>query len=291
MASLRKRGKVWYFRVVDAAGVQREHKGCPDRRETEAMAAAAEAEAAKVRAGLIDPKDLGFRDHEARPLAAHLDEFRSALLAKGGTEKHARVTRNRAGRVLTLAKARCVSDLSLSKALEALAHLRDREGLGQETVNHHVRAVKAFSRWLWKDGRAREHYLAHLATASPDADLRRRRRALTPDESARLIRAAAAAGPAVMGVSGPDRARCYDLALGSGLRREELASLTPGRFNLGVGRVGQGVSGPRPAFDPESNHRRVRQGKPARRPRCGLGPAGPRPRPRQSGLRRLARDG
>src|SRR4051812_30660909 len=49
MASLRKRGRVWFYRYVDADGVQREHKGCPDRRETEAMAAAVEAEASKVK--------------------------------------------------------------------------------------------------------------------------------------------------------------------------------------------------------------------------------------------------
>ena len=117
------------------------------------------------------------------------------------------VTANRAGRVLTLAGARRVSDISPSKVLDALATLRD-EGLGHETINHHVRAVKAFSRWLWKDGRAREHALAHLATSNPEADRRRRRRALTPEEAGRLVRAAER-GPVVMGMTGPDRARCY----------------------------------------------------------------------------------
>ncbi len=151
MSSVRKRGRVWYYRFVDADGVRHERKGCPDRRETEAMAAGAEAEAAKVRAGLTDPKALGFRSHEALSLDDHLADFQTALLAKGGTRKHASVTRIRAGRVLTLARARRVSDLSLSKALEALAALRS-EGLGPETINHHVRAVKGFSRWLWRDG-------------------------------------------------------------------------------------------------------------------------------------------
>src|SRR5690242_85099 len=109
------------------------------------MAAAKEAEVAKVKAGLIDPKALGYRDHEARPLADHLADFRAALVAKGGTAKHANVTHTRALRVLTLARARRVSDLSLSKAQEALATLRDVDKLGPETINHHIRAVKAFS--------------------------------------------------------------------------------------------------------------------------------------------------
>jgi hypothetical protein len=54
-------------------------KGCPDRRETEAMAAAAEAEAANVRHGYVDPKARAYRDHEARALADHLDAFQGAL--------------------------------------------------------------------------------------------------------------------------------------------------------------------------------------------------------------------
>ena len=114
--------------------------------------------------------------------------------------------------------------------MEALAVLR-ADGLGAETINHHVRAVKAFSRWLWKDGRAREHHLAHLATANPEADRRRRRRALTPEEAARLVQAAER-GPMAKGMTGPNRARCYRLALGTGFRASELASLTPERFDL-----------------------------------------------------------
>src|SRR5215218_5469739 len=140
------------------------------------------------------------------------------------------VSAHRAERVLTLAHIRRISELSLSKALDALAALRD-EGLGQETINHHVRSVKAFARWLWKDGRAREHALAHLSTSSPEADRRRVRRALTHEEAARLIRAAEA-GPVVQGMTGPDRAMLYRVALGTGFRAAELASLTAASFRL-----------------------------------------------------------
>ena len=62
MGSVRKRGRTWYFRFVDADGVKRERKGCSDRRATEELARAAESEAAKIRAGLIDPRDLARRE-------------------------------------------------------------------------------------------------------------------------------------------------------------------------------------------------------------------------------------
>ncbi len=230
MASFRKIGRNWFYRFTDGDGKQRERKGCPDRRETEGMACSAEAEAAKIRAGFIDPKARAHKLHEARPLAGHLDDYRQAIIAKGGSPAYASVTRNRAGRVLDLAGFRHVSDLRASKALDALAKLR-ADGLGAETINHHVRAVKGFATWLWREGRARENHLAHLATKSPEADRRHRRRVLSPDEAARLIQAAER-GPIIMRMTGPDRARLYSLALGTGFRASELASLTPERFDL-----------------------------------------------------------
>jgi hypothetical protein len=120
MASLRKKGKVWYYRYSDADGVQRERKGCSDKRETEGMAAAAEAEAAKVRGGYIDAKAPAYLTHEGRPLVEHLDDFRSMLTAKGGSWNHARTSRSRAAKVLDLAKTRRISDQSLSRITGAL---------------------------------------------------------------------------------------------------------------------------------------------------------------------------
>jgi len=230
MATLRKRGGFWHYRYVDENGKQRERKGCPDRRETERLAAAAEAQVARIKGGLIDPKDVRFRDQERRPIKEHLDDFKASLLAKGNTSKHASVTRNRADRVLALAKVKRLSEIALSTTQEALGEIRAK-GSNQETINHHVRAVKAFSRWLWKDKRVREHPLAHLSTASSEADRRRVRRALTVDEARRLIQATENGG-VVKGLSGPDRAMIYRIALATGFRASEIASFKGHSFHL-----------------------------------------------------------
>ena len=214
----------------DENGKRHKKTGCTDKAESQRIGNDLENQKALRRAGLVDRKAETYRDHEATPLSAHLGDFKSSLMAKGGTKRHAQVTAFRAGRVIDLAKARRISDLSLSKALDALAVLRG-DGLSQETINHHVRAVKAFSRWLWKDGRAREHYLAHLATSNPEGDRRRKRRALNATEAARLIKKTEA-GPIVFDMTGPDRAMLYSLALGTGLRSAELRTLTPERFDL-----------------------------------------------------------
>jgi hypothetical protein len=206
------RGNVYYARYTDAVdGRRRMERLSTDKRVAEQLARKIEDEQDRIRGGWIDEKDLAYRDHAAKALVEHLEDFRRALVAKGDTAKHAQVTAYRARRVIELMKARRISDLSLSGALEALQSLRAREKFNQQTINHYIRAVKAFSRWLWKDKRAREHHLAHLATADPEPDRRYIRRALTPEEAIRVIQAAEA-GPTVMGMSGADRAALYAVA-------------------------------------------------------------------------------
>ncbi len=154
MASYRKRGKVWYYRFVDADGVKREEKGCTDRRATEDLARKAESEAAKIKAGLIDPRDEAYRLHEARPLADHLADWHSYLTAKGSTRQHALLSYNRASRIIALARIERLSELAPSIIQAALKAIRDTE-ISLRSIRHYTRAIKGFSRWLWRDGRLR----------------------------------------------------------------------------------------------------------------------------------------
>jgi hypothetical protein len=61
----------------------------------------------------------------------------------------------------------------------ALKSIRD-SGVSLRSVHHYTRAIKAFSRWLWRDSRVREDALAHLTCPNPDPDRRNERRALAP---------------------------------------------------------------------------------------------------------------
>jgi integrase len=230
MASFRQKGKHWFFRYTDEHGDRKERRGHWDLATTKAIAAAVEADVSEIKAGYVDAKDLACAKHEARPILEHLEDFRRYLAGKGGSGRHPKVTFSRAKRVVELMKARRISGLSLSAAVDAIQALRASDK-SQETINHHVRAVKGFSRWLWKDGRSRDHHLAHLATKDAKGDRRRIRRALEPAEAVKLVKATEA-GPVVMGLSGPDRAMLYALAIGTGFRADELATLTPERFNL-----------------------------------------------------------
>ena len=98
-------------------------------------------------------------------------------------------------------------------------------------MNAYLTAVKSLSRWLKRDGRTSDYALETLAKQNEQADRRRIRRALTPEEAAKVIKAAET-GPEAGGLTGPDRAMLYALALGTGFRADELATLTPERFAL-----------------------------------------------------------
>src|SRR4051794_12019273 len=116
MASLRKRGKVWYFRFTDPGGVKRERKGCPDKRATEELARAAETEAARGKAGLVDVKARRLAEAERRPLRDHLAEFIASLGAKADDPKHVSQTKTYATRFLDLGFIERVSELNPSAA-------------------------------------------------------------------------------------------------------------------------------------------------------------------------------
>ncbi len=238
MATTRKKGKKWYIIYRDEHGKQREIVGCTDRRETERMARDIEGRVARVRAGLTDPQADAIREHRSISIDVHLGDFESNLRAKGNTLKHALVTANRARRVVEAAGIRSIAELVPSRIEEALAGLRNGTqgvpGRSIETVNHHVRAIKSFSRWLQRDGRCERHVLAHLSISNPELDRRRVRRALTPSECSALIRAAES-GRKVGGLEGSVRAVravLYAIAVGTGFRASELRSLTPESLSL-----------------------------------------------------------
>jgi integrase len=117
------------------------------------------------------------------------------------------------------------------KREEVKAMLARRRGIGVETSNHYLAAVKAFSKWLSREHRIPYDPLAHLSRQNADVDRRRVRRALRQDAFERFIDATAAGKP-FRGLTGADRLALYTLAANTGFRANELASLTPASFAL-----------------------------------------------------------
>lgn len=235
-------------------------KGCADKRVTEDLVRQAESEAAKSRAGLVDPKELAYRRHAARSLMEHLEEYETDMRARDNTPHYAKLHADRARRVAALVcggrledfdppktatktdRERCtvarkrvlsagrLADLSASRVQVALGTLRDA-GRSLQTLNHHRAAIRGFVLWARNDGRLRDDPILGVVGFNAKQDRRHERRTLSIDELRRLIEATHA-GPPYRQMTGPDRALCYRLAVASGLRYSEIASITSQGLDL-----------------------------------------------------------
>ncbi len=257
MASFRKRGKLWYYRFTNADGDRVEEKGHWDLVTTKGLARKAEDDAAKIRAG--DGRELAYRNAKSLPLTDHFAAWRASMTAKNTTEKHIELFANRAARVVALIRGAKLSDIEPARnatreqAAKAAATLSEiiasarLTDLGDESVqkalatlkaagrslatcNHHRAAIKAFSAWCYDKHRLRDDVLRGVTGFNALEDRRHDRRTVSLAELRRLIEAAER-GPDVMGMSGPARALCYRLAVASGLRYSELASILPESFD------------------------------------------------------------
>jgi len=177
-----------------------------------------------AKAGLLD----GARVAAARDLAAHVGDWRGDLEARDCAPRYVQIAVAAVQGFAAAAGIRFLSDLGPDALARHLAGLVSA-GRSNRTRNSHLASIRAFCRWAVRLGRLASDPTQHVRTIREEPCLERR--ALSADEVRRLIQGTAAAGPA-FGASGPERATIYRLAVESGLRRGELASLTPASFDL-----------------------------------------------------------
>jgi integrase len=182
-----------------------------------------------VKLDLID----GRSNIAGRTLAEHVADFKANMEHRKRTAAHVGPVVHRTESILNGCGFRFVSDISASRVEAYLAELRDR-GLSAQTVNHYLRAVKQFCRWLVTDRRATENALEHLEIGRTADDVRRERRELTEAELSALL-SATRSGPSRFGLTGWERFTLYAVAVGTGLRASELASLTRQSFDMKAG--------------------------------------------------------
>ena len=227
---VREKSKTFRGRYRGADGKPCTVSLCDDQDASETMLSELVKRARREAAGDIDP----FEDHRKRPLADHLEEFEAALLAKGATAKQATQVAARCRKIIEACQFKRLADLSPSAVATFLRERRDdaKHGLSIQTSNHYLAAIKTFANWLVKDRRMPTNPLTHLAKLNAKVDIRHERRALTSDELARLIQAAEQSKKILRGLDGSTRAMLYRIAVMTGLRASELASLTPASFDL-----------------------------------------------------------
>ena len=243
MASFRKRGAVWYYRIYDENGKQVDRKGFRDKRETERAAAIAEEQIRQSRLGLIDRAAGELRRQGSRPLSEQIEEWRQHQEAAGVSERQLYQSLLRVRRICELSGATCARDLDLASIQLALGKartkFRNKQGqpLGPQTLNHHLAAMRTFCNWMVAAKRLPSNPADDVSEYTIGKDLRWRRRVLTPDEFTKLVETARSSDESIRLMNGTERAWLYLLAATTGLRREEIASLTRDSFDWRAGEI------------------------------------------------------
>jgi site-specific recombinase XerD len=228
-----KPSPVWCAWVKDADGKRQRVRLSSNKAAAQVMLSKMLLEAEEGRAG-IRTKRTGAGKLVLTDLLA---EYERHKLDRGVTPKQATQSVFRCRIVFDATGMLKLADLDHTPVERHLADRRGRAkrdgGISTQTSNHVVVGLKAFGNFLVKTDRVAENPFKHLGKMNVEADIRHVRRALTADEFARLIHATRDA-KAIRGLMGSDRAALYTVAAMTGLRANELASLTPASFSLDV---------------------------------------------------------
>jgi site-specific recombinase XerD len=208
--------------------------GCQDKAEAQRYANRLENEARKRRRGEIDTKAERHGKEARRPLSEHVADFKQYLRDKGNTEQHVNQTTRQVQVIIDAVHAEHIANLDGAAVMRAIGAMRERKDdpASLRTCNAHLRSVKSFTRWLWKEKRTPDDALAGLSQFNEATDRRHVRRELTPEELAFLLPHVERDPKGNFCLSGPVRAMAYRVALGTGFRVKELRTLSPGSFDL-----------------------------------------------------------
>ena len=178
--------------------------------------------------------ELGLVDAQSsvtgKTLSQHLEDFEKNLKDRNRTPAYRQLVKTRIQSILDDCGFRQLSDISGVQVEGFLAKLKS-DGLSQQTSNDYLTATKTFLNWMVSNRRLSVNPLAHLSGGNVKSDRRLERRELDEGEI-RWLLSTTKTGNVVYGLTGWERFTLYSVALGTGLRASELASLTPQSFDL-----------------------------------------------------------
>jgi len=233
MASVFKRnGKGSYIiQYYDHNGRRREKSSrTTDKRTAERIAAKMEGDVALRREGVVDPQMDVVASAERRLLAEHIADFETKMVADDRSDQHIRETVGFIKKINNVCQFTVPSDIQVDAVNQYVVDLR---GTGKSTrrINAIVAGMKSFTRWMVAHGKLPMDPLASLRLGNVKTDRRYERRAYTVDEFRYLIQTTYH-GPMRYGMTGLERGLLYTVAVQTGLRSNELRSLTAAKFNL-----------------------------------------------------------
>jgi len=229
----RAEGGPWYASWYNGEGKRKERSTrTTSRADAERIMRKWVERAALEREGLVKPEGGTELDrHAAATIASHLEAFERSKLAEGRTAKHVEGTAAMIGATAAECGWQSLGDVNPER-LERLVSSRqasERGGWTPRTAAKCIAAWRTFMRWCVRDARLEADPLARLKKPAPHRQ--RERRYLSVDEW-RWLRASTDRAPDRFGMTGPDRALLYAVAIETGLRAGELATLTRAHLAL-----------------------------------------------------------
>ena len=223
------RGGSYYIQWFDHNG-KRQSKSArtTDKATAERIAGKLESAAALRRDGVIDPALDGISRESQRSIESHLADYESKLRAANRTEDHVNRTVQFIQWIADDAQFQMAADICADGVNRYAGKLRD-EGRAARTIQAHLTAIKAFTKWLTEHHKLPRDPLVSVKKPNPQGDRRRERRMLLPEEWWRL-ETATASGTERYGMTGRERLLLYRTAIQTALRSSSLRSLTRGRL-------------------------------------------------------------
>jgi integrase len=242
---IRVESGTYYAKYRDADGIVRVvPTGCRSEDAARQALARLERDAERVRVGVVTPRELATADAAAGSLARNIGDYVGTLT---GSASHRDNTRRYLERLAADLGWQRLADLRRDDLERWLADQK-QQGRSARSRNAFQTAAASFVNWCVGVSRMASNPFARMSKANLDADRRRQRRALTPDELRRLILAAqnAPGRPEthtaegddrtprrpVERLTGDERGRVYAILAGTGLRVGELAELTVADVHL-----------------------------------------------------------
>jgi len=236
MASVFKRGgkraKGYYYASwFDHTGKRRTKcTNTTDKASAERIARKYEAEAALRREGVIDPAMESIAQEAQRPIETHLADYEAKMKAAGRTAPYISRTIRIIREVCEASSIATAGDIKADDATRFAGQMQN-EGKSARTVQETLTALKSFTKWLTEHQKLPRDPLAAIRKPNPKTDRRLERRMLLPDEW-RHLQIATLTGPDRYGIAGDERALLYETAIQTGLRSNELRSLTRGQMHF-----------------------------------------------------------
>lgn len=217
--------RTWSIRYRNSEGKRQEEHGFLTEEEGWYRLKEAKKEVEAERLGIRDPHHKSYR----KPLVEHLDDFRKSMEDSGTSQGQVNLVTGRVRRSLEGCGFDFPMDFCPLALKGYLARLR-KSGTSEQTTMHYLRAVKQFALFLFRNKRIKENPFDGLKVKK-DVEKRHPRRSLSPQELGKLLEVTRGLGP-MRGISGHDRMMLYLMAVRTGLRASELASLTPDDLDL-----------------------------------------------------------